>query len=562
MRERTETGGENRLKWGSGHVAILLCAGSIDHRDLPIGTNISSASIPVSGKPVICWILDDLLERGCRDFVVVISSADLRLKSSIERAHSRRARLSVVVVDAGGSINDSLLAGVVAAGKIEGVRHLSVVFGDTLIRDELVFHRDFVCVKKVEDAGRWCLVKLSQEERVLGFTDKPDGPVCGEHWAAAGYFFFRNVELLKVAANHAVDNGLLDFSATLTAYMGHTCIWALSVEDWLDFGHADRLAEARRALLQPRYFNELTVDPVLNTITKVSEHSEKLRNEIDWYFEIPDELKVLTPRIVSRSEKGGKVKVVQEYYGYPTLAELYVHGDLHIERWQSILQHLVRIHQCFRRYSARIDRSAVSSMYWDKTVGRLQDLERQSATWREFFGYDRILLNGRSLRGIGTLMKPLRVLVEGLLENPENGVVHGDFCFSNILFDMNAQIVRLIDPRGSFGVKGVYGDTRYDMAKLRHSISGFYDYITSDMFEINRDGHVVTGELFDTARLIPLTEYFDFVVESIGYSPRDIKLIEALLFLSMPPLHQDFPKRQLMMFMRGLELVNEILECE
>jgi hypothetical protein len=36
----------------------------------------------------------------------------------------------------------------------------------------------------------------------------------------------------------------------------------------------------------------------------------------------------------------------------------------------------------------------------------------------------------------------------------------------------------------------------------------------------------------------------------------EVKFIEGLLFISMLPLHADHPRRQTMMYLRGLELLN------
>ena len=37
--------------------------------------------------------------------------------------------------------------------------------------------------------------------------------------------------------------------------------------------------------------------------------------------------------------------------------------------------------------------------------------------------------------------------------------MHGDYCFSNIIFNHKDGIVKLIDPTGSFGSKiGIYGE--------------------------------------------------------------------------------------------------------
>ena len=56
-----------------------------------------------------------------------------------------------------------------------------------------------------------------------------------------------------------------------------------------------------------------------------------------------------------------------------------------------------------------------------------------------------------------------------------------------------------------------------------------------------------------------LINEFDSLLVEFGYKPKEIKLIEGLLFISMLPLHQDKLQRQKMMYVTGLELLNSVL---
>ena len=57
------------------------------------------------------------------------------------------------------------------------------------------------------------------------------------------------------------------------------------------------------------------------------------------------------------------------------------------------------------------------------------------------------------------------------------------YSWSNVLYDLNSGVFMLIDPQGSWR-SSENGDVKYDVAKLRHSISGEYDYIIGDLFNI------------------------------------------------------------------------------
>lgn len=163
-------------------------------------------------------------------------------------------------------------------------------------------------------------------------------------------------------------------------------------------------------------------------------------------------------------------------------------------------------------------------------------------------------------QNIPTCLDKLKGEIEQLSQINTFHISHGDYCLSNILYDINNQIVRLIDPRGSFGEKGIYGDARYDIAKLRHSVAGLYDYVVGDLFQINATVDGFDYALFEDRKNEYLASYLDTCIITNGYNLRDIKLIEGLLFLSMIPYHVDYKERQYMMYAKSIEILNDLIE--
>lgn len=536
---------------------IILCGGRVDPSNLPIGTNVSNATIPVNGKPVIAWILDDLLEKGFRRAIVVVRSEDEKLQNFLKRTYSQKMQIIVALVDDPKSILESLDKGLNSS---EDENPTQIILGDTLIRDAFNFEIDAVYIGRVDDAKRWCLAVTDNKGQLVELIDKEEDKHIS-YYALAGYYFFVDTVLLKHCVKESLKSGERELSAAIRRYMQKRSIKTYIADEWYDFGHIDNLIHAKRRLLKPRYFNYLSINPVLNTITKVSDNSEKLIDELDWYLHLPDELKVLTPRILHQEKQDGKIKFVQEYYGYPTLAELYVYSDLHYENWRLILRNLLKIHQEFRKYRATMPESVLTEMYVAKTEERLSTLTRNDKEWKALLNEKEIMYNGKVYQNYWMLIDFLRALVEEMKRDFTPCIIHGDLCFSNILYDVSNQIIRLIDPRGSFGVKGIYGDPRYDIAKLRHSVAGMYDFIVADMFEVKKNNDAeFEAEAFGWQSLEPVIADFDLQIEKAGYNIQHIKLIEGLLFVSMLPLHSDYPKRQLMMFLTGIKRLNEVRE--
>ena len=121
-------------------------------------------------------------------------------------------------------------------------------------------------------------------------------------------------------------------------------------------------------------------------------------------------------------------------------------------------------------------------------------------------------------------------------------------------------IFKLIDPRGRFKTQSIYGDPRYDIAKLRHSIVGLYDFIIAGLYKLTCLGDCSYNFQISTPVLTEKLEpFFDELVVGYGYNRREIKLIEALLFLTMIPLHKDDIQRQKAFYLTAIKKLNEVL---
>jgi dTDP-glucose pyrophosphorylase len=536
---------------------ILLCAGPINFTNLPVGTTQSNAMLPVNGKPVIGWILDDLREKGITAATVVLQEKDKRLAEFVGWAYSSRLQLTLAKVNEGGSILHSLQAGL---GQRTGTSSVRIILGDTLISDPYHSDDDFVYASLVDNSLDWCVADLDESGWILRYHDKQE--LSGKQfWALAGYYHLQDGSLLAQCVEQSLEAGETNLSDVLSRYSSRRPITGRPAQSWLDFGHIENFVEARRALLRPRFFNTLKINPVLNTITKISERDEKLQDELDWYEGLPEPLKVLTPRILGSRRVNGYLEITQEYYGYPTLAELYLYGNLRHGVWDSILKQLFRIHQEFQRYPAELCAKNLEKVYIQKTGERLGELEVQDEFWGGLLAQREIVYNGKTLQNYRQLESQICQFSHQLAGTIQGCIIHGDFCFSNILFDVNNQIVRLIDPRGSFGSKGIYGDPRYDIAKLRHSLAGLYDHMVADLFELRQAGPAFQSCFFMDGSHGPIQELFDKLLVENGFVLDEIKFIEGLLFLTMPPLHREHPERQKIMYLTGLSLLNEVLDA-
>lgn len=136
---------------------------------------------------------------------------------------------------------------------------------------------------------------------------------------------------------------------------------------------------------------------------------------------------------------------------------------------------------------------------------------------------------------------------------------HGDPCFSNILYDMNSQLLMLLDPRGAVKEDELWTNPLYDLSKVSQSVLGDYDFINGGLFDIALAAdNTLELRLRGQTNHSALQEMFKGRLDGSPYDPAAVRLCEASLFLSMLPLHLDHPNKVLAFLIRAKETMDEV----
>lgn len=360
-------------------------------------------------------------------------------------------------------------------------------------------------------------------------------------------------------------NKIDSFYAALAIYSKTHKLKAVKASKWYDIGHSDKYYDTQLEV-KAREFNHIEIDKNRGILTKYSDNVSKFLGEIKWYLKLPDDVEYVRPRIFSYSLSYEKPYVEMEFYSYHTLHELYLYGDLTKSQWKSIFERIKFIIDDFSRYKLKDIhiKDALKNMYLDKSVERLEKL-KEDERFSRFFSED-IKVNGINYCSLSEIIEILRVEIPKRLYNAEEfQIIHGDLCFANIMIDENLNFIKVIDPRGQFGKYDIYGDLRYELAKLFHSVDGKYDYIIKDLFEIklNKDTGEIIYEVQDKGREFDLFDELKSSFKDIICKNYDeIELIESLLFLSMIPLHGESYNHQLAMLATGIEILNRTIDIK
>ncbi len=552
----------------SDHLTALIpAAGRVPEGVLALSNIASPAMIPVAGRPVIHWTLSYLRELGIRKAIIAVPQRGLFIEDFVDCAFGADLQVEFIVPSRDGGLGFTVRELAARATTDASL----VVLGDTYFqladRALLSSPDPTVLVQPVEDSYRWCIARTDARGFVTELRDKePD--LTGDLAALIGVYYFPSTQDLRTAVDAAVKESdeagraRTEMARVLEKLRAATPIRTAPAGDWLDVGNPDRQAASHRRLLQTRAFNELEVDATFGTITKRSRHVEKFLDEINYLRTLPKDLAVLFPRVLDYSVEWDNPHLTMEYYGYPSLAEAFVFENIDAGIWQRVFEHLRDIvQQGFGRYRRPLARGSLRQMYVDKTRTRLHKVNNAEPLASLVRAQGAIEINGRSVVPLGALWPKIERAVEDLEANAMGAIIHGDLCLSNILYDFRSRIVKLIDPRGSFGGTGIYGDPRYDIAKLYHSVYGLYDFITNDLFKIEVDGTNVKLDLRERPPHRAIRTRFEQVFFPL-FNRREVLLITALLFASMVPLHSDAPRRQLAMYARALQLFDEYFQGE
>ena len=118
-------------------------------------------------------------------------------------------------------------------------------------------------------------------------------------------------------------------------------------------------------------------------------------------------------------------------------------------------------------------------------------------------------------------------------------------------------MIRFIDPKGALVEEELWTNPYYDIAKLSHSICGLYDFFNCGLYDIvlNEDLKFELKIDFNNEKYI---ELFRRKLLDSDIDFKKIRVYEASLFLSMLPLHMDFPKKVFGFLLNGLSILNDI----
>ncbi|MHA3893499.1 glycosyltransferase family protein [Acinetobacter sp. GXMZU3951] len=418
--------------------------------------------------------------------------------------------------------------------------YIRILHGDTLIYD-LPNELDRISVAYTSDEYKWKTVSQDKNDTI--------------DLVWSGFFSFSDRKtLLKVLS---LSNG--NFVNAIIRYQHLKNSKEIECYEWHDLGHVNTYFVSRSFITTQRAFNSLKISD--GVVYKTGIPYLKIKAEAEWFENIPPIVKKYTPQLISTGiNESNQPFYSLEYLPHLPMNEIFVHGRNSIIFWSRQFNLFLKYFEDSRKavdvkiintLSKKISKDA-ESLYSLKTYSRLKEFKNS-----EFLNHE-VSVNAQKI----SVENIVDECIHRTLKLPlVPSVLHGDFCFSNILYDSRAKKIKVIDPRGiNYNSEmTIYGDQKYDFAKLTHSILGLYDFIISGRYEIKNydDGSEYISFDIDE-RLENIQKKFLEYQFVDGVGVKDIIPLVVLLFFSMLPLHKDRLDRQKAMLLNAFRLYEMI----
>jgi tRNA A-37 threonylcarbamoyl transferase component Bud32 len=254
--------------------------------------------------------------------------------------------------------------------------------------------------------------------------------------------------------------------------------------------------------IDARDFNE-----VISDIDKYTKRSDDLSGQIDYYLNIPYEIKDIFPLLLDYDDN--KKWYSMENIRGLNISNLYTNEELTLKQFDHILGTLHRIHNC--KIDTTNNQINIYKNYSEKLKSRYNS-----------YDYSKFDNSYNLYNFLVEHLEKYEIESRGKMS-----IIHGDPVFTNILINKFGKI-KMIDMKGVIGnVNTIYGDMFYDYAKIYQSIIG-YDEILNDI-TISK---LYKGKFINHFKSKFLEKYND---DDFYF----LKIIVASLLFTLIPLHNN-----------------------
>lgn len=499
---------------------IIVQAGGLGTRMKSLTASKPKALIAVQNKPILFHLFDAFPEA---DFIVV---GDYKYDVLDRYISTFAKQKNSILIKAKGKGN--------AAGLREAVSYVPygepfiIIWSDLILPDGLIIPKSF----------EGCLIGTVNFKCSWGFIDGRMQKVHDSEHGIAGFYVFADRLLCDTLP---VEGSFTNWLAEQTFPMAE-----LPLSGCKDVGTLQAFRQLDNSKYRCRPYNSIKVQGEVVIKTGLTEEARNfVLREVDWYktlgkfgFEAMPELVQESPMTLSRIQG-------------QNLFLCMLNSDGKKATFKRVVEALTRLHSYEERPADSWD---LYKEYFGKTLMRLQQVADAIP-----FGHDAaIVINGKTCINPLVQIETFRRAVLDTLMSTHYTLFHGDCQLTNTLVDEEGQVY-FIDPRGYFGKSKIFGDPRYDWAKVYYAIAGNFDQFNVKNFVFQQRESGIEYAIGSSGWEFLSDELFNLIPRGEGCR-KEIELIHAIIWMSMASHVWEDYDSMCVAFMNGIALFNKWLE--
>lgn len=310
--------------------------------------------------------------------------------------------------------------------------------------------------------------------------------------------------------------------------------------DWYDIGNIKSYNANKKK------FNnkELNILPKLDeaiwfigdNVVKFSQNHEFIKKRVDRQ----KLLKNFTPKIINYKKN---------FFLYKKIDGEVLSKNLNLKNFENLLKNLKKFWK----------KKKINQSYFEEKCNQFYKIKTQkrvSIFVKQFKNEDKInLINGKKVFAIDKELSKVnwKYISKGLPVN-----FHGDLHFENILLKKSK--FYFLDWRQDFSELKNCGDLYYDLAKLMHGIIVDHNKVSKNLYGIKKNGRSIIFKLKMEKINIQVLNHFENWILKNKYDLTKVRLITALIYLNIAPLHHK--PYSFFLFQLGKYLLNDVKNFE
>ena len=232
------------------------------------------ALIPVAGKPILTFIIEELLDAGVTEFVFVVGYLGDKIRDFVAKNFSG-LRVQFVEQEQREGVGHAIWL----TRELVGDEEIFIILGDSIydinLKDLVFADCTALGVKKVEDPRTFGVAEVNSKDEIVQVVEKPQIPTT--NMALVGLYKIKNAKALFEALKYNIENNVrTQNEIQLTDAIQRMIdqgekVKAFKVNNWFDCGKKTSLLETNAMLLKktgyaskilPFFENTIIIDPV------------------------------------------------------------------------------------------------------------------------------------------------------------------------------------------------------------------------------------------------------------------------------------------------------------